>query len=95
MNDKNYCSICEIYLKNNNKKHWDTKKHIHNVMFWCVAKEIDAYKTELSDKLKIEFIFDDEGMKPILINGTKENFNKYCNKLDKLNINYNMSFYTE
>ena len=34
-------------------------------------------------------------MKPILINATKENFNRCCNKLDKLNINYNMSFYTE
>ncbi len=92
--ETNYCEFCETNFTNYNQ-HNKTKRHINNIGYWCISKELNAYKTDLSKLLRIKFFFNTEGMEPLDFIGTKENYNKFCNKYKKETNLKTMEFYLE
>ena len=82
----NYCSICDKYFKTKQSldKHMDTETHKNYVAYWCISKEIDAFRGDkYENELRIKFNFNEEGEEPFDFKGTFENFNKYYKKYSK------------
>ena len=90
----NYCYLCNKNIKGSYRKHEDTQRHMNFTTFWFIAKELDAFETKKPNNLRIKFIFNEEGIEPVEIIGTKENYHKYYSKFNRLyGDDYTYQFY--